>query len=370
MVRVLHIVGTMNCGGTQNMLMNIYRKIDRSKVQFDFLINAKEKCFFEDEITEMGGKLYRIKKWKPSNTLSYIKDLDAFFTEHKEYQVLQSHIASSSAINLKLAKRHGLYAIAHSHSTKGECNSLKDLPVKLGSFPIRFCADHFFACSKKAGEVRFGKKITKSEKFDLLPNALDIDKYKTTTKSYEEIQKQYDLKDKFVVGHIGRFYAVKNHMFLLSVFEEILKLKDNSVLVLVGGGGEIYEPLVERIKNTGLEDKVIFTGVTPDVSRYLQVMNCFVFPSLSEGLGIVAIEAQCFGLPCFINETLPPELYINHNVYGISLKKSPEEWAKMILEKSNTKICEEAAKENVKKAGYDINETVRMLEEFYSTHSK
>lgn len=370
MVRVLHMVGTMNCDGTQNMLMNLYRQIDRSKVQFDFLINAKEKCFFEDEIIAMGGKLFRIEKLKPSNTFSYIKQLDNFLAEHNDYQILHSHIASSSAINLTIARKHGLYAIAHSHSTKGESLSLSDLYVKLGSFPIRFCADHYFACSARAGVVRFGEKIVKGNKFDLLPNAIDIEKYKTTPESREKINNQYDLNGKFVVGHIGRFHPVKNHMFLLSVFEELLKINEASILMLVGGGGEIYEPLRERIKASGLEDKVIFTGVTADVSQYLQVMDCFVFPSISEGLGIVAIEAECFGLPCFINENLPPELHINDNVFGISLAKSPKEWAKVIIEKCDQKISEEIAKRNVRNAGYDINVTAKLLEDFYIAHSR
>lgn len=370
MVRVLHIVGTMNCGGTQNMLMNIYRKIDTSKVQFDFLINVKEKCFFADEIEELGGKIFYIDKWKLSNTVEYIKKLDAFLSEHKEYDILHSHIASSSAINLLMAKKYGLYGIAHSHSTKGAGSLLKDFHVKLGSFPIRFCAKHYFACSEEAGKIRFGNGIIKSNKFDLLPNAIDIKKYGTDTESLLDVKKKFDLEGKFVLGHIGRFYAVKNHMFLLSVFEEVLKIKKDSVLMLVGSGGEMYEPLKERIKSLSLEDKVIFTGLTSEVSKYLQVMDCFVFPSLSEGLGIVAIEAQCMGIPCFINKTLPQELYINDNVYGISLDDSPKEWAEFILEKGNEKIPEEKAKENVKNAGYDINETVKMLENFYINHSK
>ena len=370
MVRVLHLVGNMSCEGTQNMIMNLYRKINREKVQFDFLVNTSKKCFFDDEIEELGGKIFYIDKWKASNTVKYIRKLSDFLSEHDEYDILHSHIASSSAINLLVAKKRGLYGIAHSHSTKGAGGLLKDFHVKLGSFPIRFCADHFFACSAKAGEVRFGKKIIKSKKFDLLPNAINIEKYKTTSETCEQIKKHYNLNDKFVVGHIGRFDPVKNHMFLLSIFEEILKLNRDSVLILVGGGGESYEPLKERIKKSGLEDKIIFTGVTPDVSKYLQVMDCFVFPSISEGLGIVAIEAECFGMPCFINETLPCELYINDNVYGISLNKTSEEWAKIILEKSNMKVSENIAKENVKNAGYDINLTAKILEDFYVTHSK
>lgn len=365
MIRVLHLVGTMNCGGTQNMLMNIYRKIDRTKVQFDFLINVKEKCFFSDEIEKLGGRIFYIPKWKPSNTFTYIKLLDKFLEEHPECQILHTHIASSAMFNIKSAKKHNMYTIAHSHNMKGEGFSLESMFVKMGSFPVRFMADHFFSCSKESGKVRYGRKVINSDKFDILKNAIDIKKYGKNEETYTALTEKYQLENKFVVGHVGRFYAVKNHMFLLDVFNEIVKKKENSVLMLVGGGGEMQKPLEEKIKELGLWEKVIFTGVTSDVNSFLQTMDCFVFPSFNEGLGIVVIEAECLGIPCFINKTLSEELFINENVFGLSLDESPDRWADYILQNSDKGIPEKTSQDNIIKAGYDINETTKKIEEFY-----
>ena len=363
-IRVLHVLHSLNCGGTENMIMNLYRNIDKNKIQFDFLVHTKEKCFFDDEVKELGGNIYRVPYYNLLNEYSYVKSLNEFFKNHREIKIVHGHLGSCAHIYLKIAKKYGCYVIAHAHISKPDKITAKNLLYKLFSIKTRGVADFFFACSIQAGKYHYGKKIINSERFKMLNNAIDINKYGVNAEQCEKIKQRYDITDKYVMGHIGRFNSVKNHKFLLDVFGETLKIQPNSVLMLVGGG-ELFEDIKTYAGTLGIGDKVIFTGVTQDVNQYLQVMDCFVFPSLYEGLGIVAIEAECLGIPCFINNTLPSELYINENVFGLSLNKSAKEWAEFIVRNSNKKIPEQIAKEKISNAGYDINATAKQLEEFY-----
>lgn len=367
-IRVLHVLHGLNCGGAENMIMNLYRNIDTSKIQFDFLVHTNEKCFFDDEVKKLGGNIYHVPYYNVLNHCSYKKALNDFFKNHSEIKIVHGHLGSCAHIYLKIAKKYGCYAIVHSHSSKPDKTNAKKNLYKLFAIKTRGVADFFFGCSVKAGEYRYGKKIVNSERFMMLNNAIATEKYEFDEKERNRIRKEFGIEDKFVVGHVGRFNEVKNHDYLIDVFKCVSDKNENAVLMLVGGG-ELEPKIRKKAEMLGLEEKVIFTGVRSDVNLLLQAMDCFVFPSLYEGLGIVAIEAECFGLPCFINDTLPPELYINDNVYGISLNKSPKEWAKMILEKGNIKISNKIAKDNVKHAGYDINITAKMLKDFYIAHS-
>lgn len=370
MIRVLHVVNSMGCGGAENMIMNIYRNIDRKKVQFDFLVHTTKKGYFDEEIEKLGGRIFCISRFKLINAVKYRKTFDEFLKNHRgEFAVVHGHLGSSACIYLDVAKKHNISTIAHSHSANFSILSLKNIVYRASNIRTRSIAEHFFACSYVAGICRYGKKIVKQSNFKIIKNAIQLDKYVYNLENQKEVSKEFELNNKFVVGHVGRFDKKKNQTYVVKIFNEILKTKPDAVLMLVGDG-EMRSEVEKLVKELDISDNVIMTGIRTDVNKLLQVMDCFVFPSISEGLGIVAIEAECFGIPCFINETLPRELYINDNVYGISLKRSPKEWAKIILEKSDTKIPETIAKDNVKNAGYDINVAAKMLEDFYIAHSK
>ena len=363
-IRVLHVLHSLNCGGAENMIMNLYRKIDKNKIQFDFLVHTNEKCYFDNEIKALGGNIYCVPYYNLINQYSYVKSLNEFFKNHREIKIVHGHLGSCSHLYLKVAQKYNCYTVAHCHSSKPDKITAKNILYNFFSIKTRSVADFFFGCSIKAGEYHYGKKIVNSERFKVLNNAIDTEKYVYNEDVYLKIQDKFKIKEKLVIGHIGRFNVVKNHKFLLDVFSEILKINSNSVLMLVGGG-ELYGKINGYAEDLGIRNKIIFTGVTQNVNQYLQVMDCFVFPSLYEGLGIVVIEAQCLGIPCFIHDTLPEELYINKNIFGLSLKKSPKEWAQFIFKNRNNKISDKIAKKNILNAGYDINDTVTQLEEFY-----
>lgn len=362
-LRILHVLHALGCGGAENMLMNIYRNIDREKIQFDFLVHTDQKTYFDTDIEKMGGKIYRIPYFNGFNFRSYFKALNSFFANNN-YKIVHGHLGSCAALYLYVAKKYGAYTIAHSHSTKPIYFTAKNLMYRIYSYPTRYIADYFFACSEKAGEDRYGKEIWKHREIrSIIKNAIDINKYTFRASIRQNARQKLGVKNQFTIGHIGRFDRVKNQSFVLKIFNEVKKTKSDSVLVLVGDG-VLKNEIKERVIEMGLNDSVIFTGVRSDVPDLLQAMDCFVFPSLYEGLGIVAIEAQATGLPCVVSDVIPNEAKITDLVKAFSLQESPEKWAAEICAET---IPRDREKYNgiVRDSGYDITDTSKWLMNFY-----
>ena len=362
-IRVLHVFGQMNIGGAETMIMNLYRHIDHSKIQFDFMVHTKEKCAFDVEIEQLGGKLYRVPKYTGTNHFSYKKAWKDFFIEHPEYKIIHGHVRSTASIYLKIAKKNGLKTIAHSHSTQSRGEGLSKIVKHILQRNIKNIADNFLACSLDAGEWLFGEKIVNGPNFNVLKNAIDIKSYSYNERIRKEIRKKFNIEDKFVVGHIGNFQKAKNHKFVIEVFNELLNKNSNSVLILIGDG-ELRSEVESQLKKLNILDQVIILGSVSNVNDYYQAMDIFLFPSLYEGLGMVSIEAQTSGLLCFVSNSLPQDIFITNNVHGLSLSKTPNEWAEIILE--IIKQYERFGQESMAfKAGYDINNTANWLQNFY-----
>ena len=362
-IRILHVIGQMNRGGAEGMIMNIYRKIDRTKIQFDFVVHTDSICAFDDEIKALGGKIYNCPRFTGTNIVSYIKFWNEFFKEHKEYKIIHGHIGSSASIYLKLAKKNGLFTIAHSHSDAFD-KDIKGIMYRVISYPTRFIADYFFACSKEAGVSRYGNRVVNNKDiFSILKNAIDIEEYKF----YEEIRlkkrKELSLENKFVIGHVGRFDKAKNQEYLVEVFKLIAKKNKDALLLLIGDG-ELKSHIIGKIEDYGLKDRVIFTGVRSDVNELLQAMDVFAFPSLYEGLGLAIIEAQASGLPCIISKNIPDEACISDLIEKLEVNKmNIENWCNAILNKKVNK--ERDMKDILYNSGYDINVEVKRLQKFY-----
>jgi len=362
-VRILHVLGGLNRGGAETMIMNIYRTIDRSKIQFDFVVHTDLHCDYTDEILDLGGIIYSIPKYNGKNHFKYKKKWELFFQEHTEYEILHSHIRSTATIFLPIAKKHGLKTIVHSHNTssgKGVSAIVKDIY----QLPIRCIADYFFACSVSAGKWLFGRKIISSDRFHIVRNAIDAHAYAYSEDVRKNIRKELHISDScFVVGHIGRFHEQKNHDFLIEIFNEIHKNHANSMLILVGDGSE-KEKIVSKVKKMNLSDNVVFTGVRNDVPSLLSAMDAFVFPSYFEGLGIVAVEAQASGLHTICADTIPQEARITDLFEYLSLSDDSKKWASSVMkytggyERHNMCLA-------ICNAGYDINCTTGWIQDFY-----
>lgn len=362
MIRVLHIVTYMGRGGLETMLMNYYRNIDRSKVQFDFLVHRDFEADYDKEILSLGGKIYHVSRLIPWSK-SYKKELCHFFTEHPEYKIVHVHQDCLSSVALKCAQKCGIpVRIAHSH-TSNQTKNLRYIIKRYYMKKIPQYATDLFACGAKAGIWMFG-----NQKFNILPNAVDIEKYAFSETIRNEMRKELGISDEFTVGHIGRFGKEKNHEFLIEVFRQIKNFNKNSKMLLVGNGEE-FENIKRKVISLGMEKDVIFTGVRPDVNRLLQAMDVFVFPSLYEGLPVTMIEAQAAGLQCVISDKVPDESIITEGMVTVKkLSDSAEEWAECILSKKD--LEREDVSGDIKKHDFDIKSAAKRLEEFYIGKAK
>jgi len=363
MIRVLHVLGSLNRGGAETMIMNLYRNIDRSKIQFDFVIHTPEECDYVAEILSLGGKVYTLPRYTGKNHFHYRKAWKSFLQQHPQYKIIHGHMRSTASIYLNIAKQRGLFTIAHSHSISSG-NGVAAKVKNLIQLPIRYIADYFISCSSDAGEWLFGRKVVQQNNHTVLKNAIEIDSFVYDEETRMRLRSELNVTDKLVIGHVGRFHPSKNHELLIRVFKEIQDANQEVVLILFGRG-ELEEAVRDQVKKLGIEDRVMFMGVKSDVQDWLQIMDVFVFPSIFEGLGISVIEAQASGLPCVISDRIPKEAIITHTTKAISLDKPAAEWASEVLNSLQANVDRKQGNDAVKEAGYDVKVTAKWTESFY-----
>lgn len=355
--RVLQVVTLMNRGGLESMLMNYYRNIDRSKVQFDFLVHRKGEHDFTNEIFSLGGKIYTVPPVNPLNTNGYLHEINNFFKQHSEYRIVHSHLDALSTYPLKYAQKHGVpIRISHSHNTSQEKN-LKYIIKVYSRSQIKKYTTHLFSCGKDAGKWLFGKSD-----FQILNNAIDAKKFSYNPDLSYETKQSLGINGKFVIGHVGRFNKQKNHEFLIDIFEKIYEKEKNSILLLIGVG-DLEEKIRKRVENLGLTSVVKFLGLRSDIPDLLQAVDVFVFPSLFEGLPVTLVEAQASGLPCVISDTISNEVEITPNIKFVSLGKGADSWSNHILD-FNTHTRKNMY-DTIRENGFDIETNVRWLENLY-----
>lgn len=356
MIRVLHVVTYMGRGGLETMLMNYYRAIDRTKVQFDFLTHRDFRADYDDEIEAMGGIIYHLPRLNPFGA-GYRRALNSFFDSHPEYRIVHVHQDCLSGVVLKAAKEHGVpHRIAHSHSS----SQTKDLkyPLKLLFRPMIVPnSTALFACGKEAGKWMF-----RTDDFRVLNNAIDAKKYSFSAQTRKEIRESLGIgQEELVIGHVGRFSPPKNHDFLLDVFASIRRRIDAKLLLV--GDGALRPDAENKARELGLVNDVIFTGVRTDVEDVLQAMDVFVFPSIYEGLPVTVVEAQAAGLPCVISDKVPMECRKTDLVHQISLDAGCEYWADFVLALAD--YPRRDMYEEIKNAGFDIKCNAENLAEYY-----
>lgn len=358
MIRILHVVSFMQRGGLETLLMNCYRHIDRQQMQFDFIVHRDFRADYDDEIEALGGKIYRLPRLNPFSP-RYKRALLDFFREHPEYQIVHCHLDCMSALPLGAAKQCGApVRIAHAHSSNQD-RDWKYLLKRYYMGKIPKVATHFFACSQAAGEWMFpGQQV------QVMNNGIDAEKFGYSPEIRQEVRRELDLTDDLVLGHIGRFAPQKNHTFLLDIFHQVHQKNPNTRLVLVGGG-PLEIQIREKAAKLGLSEAVTFLGVRSDVERLLQGMDVFVLPSLYEGLGIVAVEAQAAGLNCVVSDSVPGLCKMTENVTFLPLSSPPEYWAETILSLDPTARTSQS--EKIRSAGFDIQTTAQWLTNFYKS---
>ena len=355
-IRILHVLQRMEAGGTQALLMNLYRNIDRNKVQFDFLVEYPNKQFYDDEILAMGGRIYYTNIRNDKNLLKFKHKLKEIICDN-HYKIIHVHTYSIGYFVLKCAKKYGIpVRIAHSHNNQ----TVRDKNFWIKKILQRVYTIHatdLFACSTEAGKYLFRNK-----EFKVLNNAIDISKFKYDKEIRESVRKKLNLEDCFVIGNVGRLHDQKNQMFLIEIFNDLLQVKPNAELLIIGNG-PLENQLKEKCKELKIDDKVMFLKNRSDVADLYQAMDVFVLPSLFEGLGIVAIEAQAAGLPVVCSTGVAKEAEVTSNITKINLNDSKERWINAIV---TAKINEdEDIYQSIKKDGYDIEENSKIMENFY-----
>lgn len=359
-IRVLNMFTIMDRGGAETMVMNYYRHIDRTKVQFDFLVHRNQRGAYDDEIEALGGRIYRMCPIYPQNFSQYKRELCAFFQAHPEYKIIHSHMSELGYFAFREAKRQGVpVRICHAHNAPCgfDIKMIMRTYFKKRMMPY---LTHLFMCGIDSGRWLYGAQ--NESRFIMLNNAIDAAAYTYDPAKRAEMRQQLGLNDELVVGHVGRFNPQKNHPFLLEIFATLLKKEPNAVLLLAGGGDDMPK-MQAKAQALGIGGHVRFLGVRSDVAELMQAMDVFVFPSLYEGLGIVAVEAQASGLPCVVSSTIPQEAYLTDLVFSEELSASPEKWANVILEKRNTSRTDRSAE--IAAHGFDITTEAVKLQEFY-----
>ncbi len=351
MKRLLCLISGMNAGGAETFLMKVYRQLDKANYQMDFCINVKDKTYYEDEISELGGKIYRIPS-KSENTSEFKRQLTELIKKQKYSHVMRITSNAMGFMDLKVAKKAGAEVTIARSSNSSDGNGLKAyIAHRLGRLFYQKYVDVKVAPSDLAGSYTFGSRTYKNNKVTIIHNGVDVNRFKFNESEGLRLRKELGIGDSFVVGHIGRFTLQKNHMFLLDIFSEICNYKENAVLLLVGEG-ELEQEIKAHARKLNILDKITFTGIRSDIPELLSAMDVFVFPSFYEGMPNTVIEAQATGLPCVISDTITKEADITDIVKYLSLNDGAAAWAEKAVAVASATRCSKT--EEFIKNRYDI----------------
>tara|TARA_B100000508_G_scaffold132421_1_gene121350 strand:- start:674 stop:1855 length:1182 start_codon:yes stop_codon:yes gene_type:complete len=372
-LKILHIAFTMHARGTETWLMNVLRRIDKNRFQFDFLTVEGEKGIYDQEILDLGGKLHACPH--PGNKGAFLRGLRKILQEKGPFDVIHAHPYTLSGLALMQGARAGIpVRIVHSHTDRRKARRDKSVIRRayIGAMKklISRTATYGLAASDDAAVSLFGKNWNKDPRWNIMHCGIDLEPFKKT-KTKEAMRKSLGIPQQaHVMGHVGSFHFEKNHEFLLHLFEKMAKSDLKLHLILVGDG-PLKQKYEDRVKTLNLEKRVIFTGVRSDVPDLLKAMDIFVFPSLFEGLGLAVVEAQAAGLPCLVADTVPQEASIvDGAVEFLPLENADEQWVKAIKEKfEGNRIDAARALNQVSSTPFNIDHNVTMLMELYDTLS-
>lgn len=367
-VRVLMLFTILNRGGAETMVMNYLRKIDHSKVIFDFIVHREERGAYEDEVESMGCKIFRFPPITLFKTSSYKKVVSFFFDKHPEYRIIHGHCSELGYYIYKEAYRRGLpFIAAHAH------NEPRGFDVKTPARNIlkrimRPYLTHYFTCGWGSAKWLYGKEMI--EKVIFFPNAIDAHSLRFDSVRREEVRVYNGWSRRFVIGNVASFSPSKNHSFLLDIFVEIVRREPSALLVLVGNGGKLESKVKEKVLRLGLEESVKFMGSRSDIPDLLQGMDLFLFPSLYEGLSVAQLEAQASGLKIINSTSISEEgTIIPELIESLSLKLTAGQWAERVLH-NITGYERKNRMQEITNAGFDINKNAEWLQNLYITESQ
>lgn len=369
-VRILHILGNTQLGGAESRIMDLYRHMDRSVVQFDFVVHSKEEGYFNEEIRKLGGRIFRVPRFRVLNYFSYCRAWKKLLQEHRdadgrsEFHMIQGHMTSTAAIYLPIARKCGIETtIAHARSA-GVDKGLKGILTRFLRRNLSKKADYLFTCSELAGISVFGKKAVDQGRTRFLPNAIDCQKFAPDPLVREKIRRELGIENCYVIGHVGRFHYAKNHEYLLRVFAELVKRKTRDYVLLLLGEGSGMEDIRILSRELGIGDKVYFLGNKSNVNDYYQAMDYFVYPSRFEGMPGTIVEAQTAGLRCLMSDTICKEVIATELVTTRSIREDPGLWADEI--EQHLQYQRSSRVDEMKELGFDVHGQAVLMTDFYT----
>lgn len=362
MIRVAIIAGVLHSGGKRNLIMEFYRHIDRSKVQFDFICDSDSNGIPYEEIKSLGGIVYIVPPYK--NLIQHLKQTYKIIKENN-YPIVHAFDNTLNIFPMFVAKIAGVKVRISESISKGDKNEKKTF-IKLALRPFsHFFANYYMANSVDCGIWQFGKNTYEKGKVDIFKTVINADANAFDGDLRENTRSKYGWNGKVVHGFIGRYVAQKNPLFLIDIFNAITKLQDNAILVMVGFG-EMEEEMMRKVRAYGIEDRVINLGRRDDIKQFYNAFDTFILPSLYEGMPVVGIEAQCAGLPIFFSKNITEETTASNLAHYISLESSAQEWAKYIVDTMENNISDRAgAYQQVIKSGFDSKNEAMRLQKYY-----
>lgn len=362
-IRMLMVLGTMNNGGTEAFVMNYYGKIDKKKFDVDFLIIYGPNEYYRFEIEKLGGTIYHLSMEKTNRYWRNLRKI-YFLLKHNRYDIVHIHACSLKCmiqISLPAKLAGNCKIIGHSHSMgEPKGSSMDAILRKFLKIIISRTVDLGMACSSEAGGEKYSDEFLRSDRYFIIPNAINTSTYTFNQEKRTRIRCQYHLEDSLVVGIVGRLEKEKNQTFLLDVLAELNQ--KCSVYLLMVGEGDIKADLKEKAEKLGVGQNTIFTGMVNDAYAYYSAMDVFCLPSYAEGFPFVLVEAQANGLKCLVSTNVTRETNVSGTVEYLPAC-DPKEWADRIVEIGKTRISDEARRRVEEK--YDLNNTVRILENCY-----
>lgn len=329
-IRVLQIIGIVAGGGVESVIMNYYENVDRSKVQFDFIVHDDNKIDITQKVEAMGGKVYKVTPYY-KNPIAFTYEIYKVIKKI-HYRIVHSNMNTLSAFSLFAAWAAGVpIRILHNHSTSSPGETKRNI-MKFILRPLaRLFANHYLACSRLAGDWMYGQKMMDSGKVTVINNAIDLKKYAFNFQKRKVLRKKLGVTDAFIVGHVGRFMYPKNHDFLIDIFAEAHRKIPQMVLLLIGDG-PLREGIEEKVRGLNLIENVRFLGVRDDVQDLYNAMDLFILPSHYEGLGMVGVEAQANGLNVLASTAVPDEMKFTNLVQFEDLKNDTSKWSDRIIQ--------------------------------------
>lgn len=360
MERIAVIMGKMHSGGKKNLVMEYYRHIDRTKIQFDFICDEDSNAIPTEEIESLGGRVYVIPHYQ--KIFANIKAIKRICKENK-YRIIHGYNGTMNVFGLYAAWRGGV-KIRINESISMAHSSDKKTILKQILKPFSRCfSTHYMANGEACGEWQFGKLYDEG-KVAIFKTVINTDENKYEPELRKKCRKEFGIEDNIVIGHIGRLTAQKNTLFIIDIFSEIAKIEEKAKLLIIGDG-ELRGDMLSKINEYRIEDKVLYLGRREDIKQFYNAMDCFLLPSLYEGLPVVGVEVECCGLPMFFSTEIPEESSPCDDLgVFVGLDKSAVEWARLVVDKiKNTNRTDHS--EEVKGMGFNSATEAGKLLKYY-----